>query len=376
MVAGAMRIFMSADTVGGVWNYTLELARGLIEAGDEVVVAAMGGRLSADQRQAVAAIPGLTVHDSALRLEWMASPWTDLERAAGWLLALADTVEPDVVHLNHYAHGALDWPAPSLVVAHSCVYSWHQAVRGCLPESRWNRYREVVRRGLRGADLVAAPTMAMLVDAARYYGPFRSARVIHNGRRPEDFRPRAKQPRILSAGRLWDDAKNIRLLTAVAPSLPYPVLLAGEQRHPDGGEPALTGVSLLGRLDQAGLARQLGEAAIYCLPARYEPFGLSVLEAALAGCALVLGDIPSLRELWDGAALFVEPWNEEGLRHTLTKLCRDHQLRHAYADRARHRARRYSAEAMIGGYRGTYRQLKEERSAVRREPQGDRPCAS
>src|SRR5690606_30672560 len=182
MVAGAMRIFMSADTVGGVWNYTLELARGLIEAGDEVVVAAMGGRLSADQRQAVAAIPGLTVHDSALRLEWMASPWTDLERAAGWLLALADTVEPDVVHLNHYAHGALDWPAPSLVVAHSCVYSWHQAVRGCLPESRWNRYREVVRRGLRGADLVAAPTMAMLVDAARYYGPFRSARVIHNGR--------------------------------------------------------------------------------------------------------------------------------------------------------------------------------------------------
>src|SRR5690606_25328269 len=104
MVAGAMRIFMSADTVGGVWNYTLELARGLIEAGDEVVAAAMGGRLSADQRQAVAAIPGLTVHDSALRLEWMASPWTDLERAAGWLLALADTVEPDVVHLNHYAH--------------------------------------------------------------------------------------------------------------------------------------------------------------------------------------------------------------------------------------------------------------------------------
>ncbi len=32
------------------------------------------------------------------------------------------------------------------------------------------------------------------------------------------------------------------------------------------------------------------------LPARYEPFGLSVLEAALSGCALVLGDIPSLRE--------------------------------------------------------------------------------
>ena len=29
--------------------------------------------------------------------------------------------------------------------------------------------------------------------------------------------------------------------------------------------------------------------------------------AAAAGCALVLGDISSLRETWDGAALFVDP---------------------------------------------------------------------
>ena len=39
--------------------------------------------------------------------------------------------------------------------------------------------------------------------------------------------------------------------------------------------------------------------------ALYEPFGLAVLEAAQAGCALVLSDIPTFRELWDGAALFV-----------------------------------------------------------------------
>jgi hypothetical protein len=43
------------------------------------------------------------------------------------------------------------------------------------------------------------------------------------------------------------------------------------------------------------------------LPARYEPFGLSVLEAALSGCALVPGDIASLRGNWDGVAEFVCP---------------------------------------------------------------------
>ena len=33
----------------------------------------------------------------------------------------------------------------------------------------------------------------------------------------------------------------------------------------------------------------MGEAAIYVAPARYEPFGLAILEAAAGGCALVLG---------------------------------------------------------------------------------------
>lgn len=361
-----MRILMSADTVGGVWNYSLELARELIAGGDEVVIAAMGGRLDAAQQQAVATIPGLVVHDSALRLEWMTEPWTDLERAADWLLELAAAVQPDVVHLNHYAHGHLDWPAPVLMVTHSCVYSWHQAVHSRLPGMEWQRYREVVRQGLQAAALVVAPTVAMLAAAARFYGPFREARVIHNGRRAADFRPRPKKRRIVSAGRVWDEAKNIELLAAVASRLPWPVAIAGEQRHPDGGLRSLTGVQTWGRLDQPAMARALGEAAIYALPARYEPFGLSVLEAALSGCALVLGDIPSLRELWDGAALFVAPWDQQELHLALTQLCKDGELRHAYAERALDRARRYSALAMAESYRGVYSQLQLDQGALKR----------
>ena len=44
---------------------------------------------------------------------------------------------------------------------------------------------------------------------------------------------------------------------------------------------------------------------IFVSVSRYEPFGLAVLEAAHAGCALVLSDIPTFRELWQGAASFV-----------------------------------------------------------------------
>ena len=54
--------------------------------------------------------------------------------------------------------------------------------------------------------------------------------------------------------------------------------------------------------------------------ARYEPFGLAVLEAAQAGMRLVLSDIPSFRELWDGAATFVASRRADllpALRHAL-----------------------------------------------------------
>ena len=75
----------------------------------------------------------------------------------------------------------------------------------------------------------------------------------------------------------------------------------------------------IGRRIAAGVGRRRSPppgrcAAIYALPARYEPFRLEVLEAAAPGCALVLGDIASLRELWDGAALFVAPDDDRALR--------------------------------------------------------------
>lgn len=357
---------MSADTVGGVWHYALELAAELIAAGDTVAIAAMGGRLSKAQRAAVAAIPGLVVHDSGYKLEWMDAPWDDLERAGAWLQRLAADFRPDIVHLNHYGHGEQQWPAPVLRVAHSCVYSWYHAVLGRAPEPRWQRYQALVRQGLQTADMVAAPSLAMLAQAERFYGPFRHARVIHNGRDPQLFSAGIKQPLILSAGRIWDEAKNIAALARVAPRLPWPVAVAGETRHPDGGSAELPGVQALGSLAPSQLREAFAKAGIYCLPARYEPFGLSVLEAALSGCALVLGDIESLRELWDGAALFVEPGDEEELVQALERLTQDESLRRTYAQRALQHAQRYTTARMVADYRTLYDHLAGRARAPRR----------
>ncbi|SRR5690554_4364224 len=361
-----MRILMSADTVGGVWSYALELARGLTEAGDEVLIAAMGGRMNAAQRAAAEAVPGLRVEDSDFALEWMQDPWLDLDRAALWLRKLERSFRPDIVHLNHYAHGNLPWRAPVVVVAHSCVYSWHRGVKRAAPAPEWQRYRRVVRAGLAAADRVVAPTRAMLADAEHFYGPFRSRCVIANGRREQDYPIGIKRERVLSAGRLWDEAKNVRALTGIAQRLPWEVAVAGETAHPDGGETTVAGVTYLGRLDAEAMRSAYAEASIYALPARYEPFGLSVLEAALAGCALVLGDIPSLRELWDGCARFVPPEDGAALEHALGALMESPQERLNLAARARHRAREYSAERMTENYRELYWELLQARMQPRR----------
>jgi glycogen synthase len=351
------RVLMTADTVGGVWNYSLQLSAALARYGVEVSLATMGKPLSPNQWQEAAAVPNLTVYESAYKLEWMEHPWDDVQAAGAWLLDLERRLRPDVVHLNGYVHGALLWRAPVMVVGHSCVLSWWEAVKGESAPPSLGRYRHEVRRGLRAARLVVAPTGAMLAALERHYGPLPNTRVIYNGQDTSTFTPGHKLHCVLSVGRLWDEAKNIAALQAVAPRLSWPVYVAGEERHPDGGEVDLAGVYPLGRLSSAELAARYASASIYALPARYEPFGLSVLEAALSGCALVLGDIATLREVWGNAAMFVPPDDTAALHAAIEGLIAGEGLRLEMAGRARQRASHFTTERMAAAYFQMYSQL-------------------
>ena len=363
---------MTADTIGGVWAYSIELARALAEQGVEIVLATMGRPLDAVQWAEAHAVLGLQVYESSYKLEWMEHPWDDVAAAGTWLLRLEDELYPDVVHINGYAHAALAWRAPTVVVGHSCVLSWWEAVRGGPPPAEWERYRTEVARGLQAASLVLAPTAAMLGALDRHYGHVHNAMVVPNGRDATHFPPAVKEPFVFAAGRLWDEAKNLALLDAAAPGLPWPVYVAGEEQHPEGGLVQSCNVRPLGRLPSSELAQWLGRATIYALPARYEPFGLSVLEAGLAGCALVLGDIPSLRETWGDAALFVSPNCPDTLQDVLNLLIKDERLRDDFAARARTRALWLTPHRMAVAYLAAYTRLSYGREL---HTSGSRPRA-
>ena len=354
---------MTADCVGGVWTYALDLARALAPHGVSVSLATMGRLPSPAQIEEARAVPGLTLHPSGFALEWMPDPWEDVARAGDWLLGLERELRPDVVHLNGYVHGALPWRAPVVLVGHSCVLSWWRAVKGKEAPGEWDRYAREVRRGLQAASLVVAPTQAMLDALGDHYGPFAQSHVVPNGRDFSAFAPGEKEPFVFSAGRLWDEAKNVHALADAADGLAWPIRVAGDATHPNGHAAPPSGVRLLGCLPPAEIARQLSAASIYALPARYEPFGLSALEAGLSACALVLGNIPSLREVWGDAALFVLPDDTGALRDAVDRLIADAGLRQEMAARALARARTYSLERMAQNYLTAYQSLLTENVA-------------
>jgi glycosyltransferase involved in cell wall biosynthesis len=166
---------------------------------------------------------------------------------------------------------------------------------------------------------------------------------------------------------LWDEAKNVAAIQLASQALPWPVYFAGDATDPSGEGALPLPCRTVGRLSPAMLATFYGRASIYVSPALYEPFGLSVLEAALSECALVLSDIPTFRELWNDAAVFVPATDTDQLIKELMGLIHDHARREELAHEARRRALRYSATAMAAGYLGVYRGLLAPEESARRE---------
>ena len=362
------RLLMTADTVGGVWTYALELADAIAPYDVETHLATMGRRLSAEQHAAVKQSAIVEVHESDYALEWEHDPWADVERAGTWLLDLERAVDPHVIHLNGYVHGALRWRSPVVVAGHSDVLSWWQAVHGEAAPEEWSTYRDRVAAGLAGADAVVAPTADMLAALTTWYG-YRGGHVVPNGRSSDWVRYAGKEPLILGAGRVWDEAKNLTLLQQVSAAMPWPVVIAGERSHPDAQGNGFTfpggTTRFVGQLPFEHLANRLLRAAIFVLPARYEPFGLGPLEAAQAGCALVLGDIPSLREVWGPAALYVSPDRPDELEAVLLRLIDNPDELRAMSTLARARAEHYRPARMAQGYVRIYRRLPVRTGAPR-----------
>jgi glycosyltransferase involved in cell wall biosynthesis len=347
-----LRVLLTTDAVGGVWTYSLDLARELGRNGIETVMAVVGPPPGDAARDAALGVPGLELVTTGLPLDWTAETPEEVLEAGVRLGHLARQQQCALVQLHTPALAAArSFDVPVIAVHHSCLATWWQAVKPAeeeMPEEfRWRS--AMVARGIAAVSQLVAPTTAHAHAIAGAYALSSPPLVIRNGRAPAP--PPADvadepPPFIFSSGRLWDEGKNFASLDRAAALLDTTVAAAGSATGPGGETINLPALRLLGSLSEDKMRQWMPLARAYVSVARYEPFGLGVLEAAQAGCALVLSDIPSFRELWAGAALFVPAEDEQAIARTLAQVVSDEGLRSRLSRRAHYRAVLYSSEMM------------------------------
>ncbi len=350
-----LRVLQTLDAVGGVWRYALDLARALGPHGVKSVFLGFGPRPSPEMVDEAQALGTLDWADAPL--DWLAASPANVAAVPTLVARAVRRHAADIVHLNLPTQAAgLETDRPVLVVSHSCVASWFRAVRGGGLPSGWEWQGELNAQGLAAAAAVVAPSRAH-ADALRdCYGAIPSLQVIHNATHaPEGRLP--EQPFVVASGRWWDEGKGGATLDAAAELANWPVHLLGPSRGANGTAFKPRHARLQGELPHSRAVALMRSASIFVSPSLYEPFGLAVAEAARVGLPLVLSDIPTFRELWDGAAIFVPPRDPEVLAAALDHLAADPTERRRLGDAARLRSRRFTPDAQAKAMLGLYRTL-------------------
>jgi glycosyltransferase involved in cell wall biosynthesis len=206
------------------------------------------------------------------------------------------------------------------------------------------------------------------------YGDEFESCIVAPGRNPIYFNPFVtKEESVLAIGRLWDTGKQVALLTHHAHGMPVcivgadhtipppPVPIRADVRVSTGQHE----ISVKGAQTESQLRTLYSKSTIFAATSRYEPIGLTSIEAAFSRCALVANDMPVYRELWGDAALYFECNDADSLAALLAELHKDTELSRLYGTRAYNRAReRFTARRMVDDYLRLYRQLRTSKVAV------------
>jgi glycosyltransferase involved in cell wall biosynthesis len=358
-------VLLTTDVVGGVWDFGLTLAAEL-RSSWQVTLLVLGEASASQRRDAVAA--GAALRVEPVKLEWMQDSAADVAYTRQRVASIA-AEGYDLVHANQFAAACADTDVPVVLTLHSDVLSWHRWTLGASAVSgEWAGYTGLVREALARASRVVAVSRFLAAEVNELYGCNADIDVIHNGWPTSAGGGGTREPATtLLAGRVWDNAKNIALAAEAANGWsPGDVYVAGERRHPEtrASVDLPPPLRVLGVLRRPELERLLERTSIYLSPARYDPFGLLPLQAAQHGCALLLSDIPSYRELWDGAACFFRSDDASDLRRKWQLLLEQPHVRQTFGRAARTRAQScYSAVRMAVGYRSVYARARMKLAA-------------
>ena len=155
------------------------------------------------------------------------------------------------------------------------------------------------------------------------------------------------RPEIVFLGRLDESRKGLDVLLAALDLVETPVRVTVM----GGGQPrSHHGVDFVGRVSDAEKAHILGRADIYVAPnLGGESFGIVLVEAMSAGCAVVASDLEAFMAVCDAesespAGKLFETGNPESLAAALNEVLGDERLRKELVSAGKARAQSYDWE--------------------------------
>jgi len=285
----------------------------------------LGNRLVVISRRAeLALVRALTEGNGNLVLS-DAAPYRLAEQSA-LLFTLLQAGAP-LVHFPHY-NVPLAYPRRFVVTIHDLFsFQFPEIHSGALPRLT---NHVLLANATRRAAAIITPSKATAEEVSRRF-PSAVARVTSIGEAAgERFtavrNPAAEAtwqryfgvtpPYFLYLGQ-WKSYKNVPLLIeafarVVTQRPEVQLVIAGhDPRHPEIPAAASRlpdrSVVLPGHLPDDAVTDLYRAAAAVIVPSKAEGFGLPVLEAMSCGVTVVCSDIPVLRELADGVAIFCDP---------------------------------------------------------------------
>jgi len=279
------------------------------------------------------------------------SRFSTLVRDGVWYpFLLGRDAASDVLHCPTY-RGPLRSSVPLVVTVHDLAVLRH-------PEAfnRWTRTYSprVVPAVLRAARRVIAVsqfTRRELVELLRV--PDEKIRVVPNAVGDEFTRdgPAEGGDYVLAVGTL-EPRKNLdRLVEAVRRS-DRELRVVGA-RGWGGVEVHGDGVSWLGEVDDAELARLYRGAACFAYPSLYEGFGIPVLEAMACGVPVVTTRGAAMEEVADGAAVLVDARDPADIAAGIERAAAE---RDTLVQRGFERARAFQWDAVAAATVDVYRE--------------------
>jgi glycosyltransferase involved in cell wall biosynthesis len=308
-----------------------------------------------------------------------------------WAWARSDVPRLDWLHAPAQVVHATAFVAPpsrlpTLVTVHDCAFAllphtvsrtvraFEAIIRRALSRGAWihctteavaSEVDDLFGPGLRHAGRIVVVPFA--VPAA---GPARPLPGTIHRRLGDDpyvlalgrLEPRKNLTRLVGAfGALADAHRDLRLVVAGPDGPDRPAIEAAM----DSLGPAARGrVILAGRVRDGVRRTLLQSATVLSYPSLYEGFGFPMLEAMAFGVPVVAAAVGGLPEVADGAAVLVDPHDQEAIADGLDQVLGDRERRDQLVRRGRERAATFSWTRTSQGLAEVYLELAETRDKM------------